>query len=403
MIEYYYEGISREGEKIKGYLEAENETDIRIQLRTKKIRPIKIKEKTSFFKNKKIKTLPKKLLEKDKNIFIQEFLVMLKSDLSIIQALEILSSEGPNDTLMQVASSLVNYMESGMTFSQALARFPNYFDNMFLNIIASGEIRGNLNKVIELWQKQSEVEDRFNHIVKKTVSYPLIISGIFFTSFLIVVFGITPVFEKIYRTYEVKLPAVLLTLTTVGEIVSYNLFSLFFLFLILICSAYFVISKRDKNNFFSKLLLELPFFSNFFKKVYSLKVISTIQTVLKCGISLPRALELAAEKINNYKYEIVLLKAREAAKKKEPIAQILAQSKLFRNMTSQIIAVGETMNNLEEMLDELMLFSGKELENTCNKISSIIEPMFLLSGGIIIGAILVSYFIPIISILENIK
>lgn len=403
MIEYYYEGISREGEKIKGHLEAENETDIRIQLRAKKIRPLKIKEKTSLFKNKKIKTLPKKLPEAEKNIFIQEFLVMLKSDLSIVQALEILSTEGPTETLMQVASSVINYMESGMTFSQALSRFPNYFDNMFLNIVASGEIRGNLNKVIELSIEHNELEQNFDNIVKRTITYPLIISSIFFTSFLIIIFGITPVFEKIYRTYEVKLPAVLLTLTTIGEIISYNLFLIFFIFLIAVSSIYFLISKRDKNNIFSKLLLELPILSSFFKKIYSLKAISIIQTILKCGISLPRALELTAEKINNYKYELVLLKAHEASKKREPIAQILAQSKLFRNMTAQIIAVGESMNNLDEMLDDLILFSKKELEKNCNKISSIIEPLFLITGGIIVGAILMSYFVPIISILENIK
>ena len=401
MLEFYYEGITREGEKIKGYIEAENETDLRIKLRSKKIRPLKINEKTKLLKNKKIKSLPKKLKNNEKTIFIKEFLLMIKSDLTIVQALEVLSSDGPTIAVMEISASIINYMESGMTFSQAISRFPNYFDNMFLNIIASGEIRGNLSEVIEHWLNYSEEESKLNKIINKTISYPLIISGIFFLSFLIITIGITPVFEKIYRAYNLKLPTVLLTLSTIGDILTYNLNFIILATLVALTALYYLLNKQSRVV--SSFLLETPIISGFYKKVYSLKSIYMLQTILKCNITLSRALELASERISNYKYELVLLKASEASRKKENIASIFEQSKLFRTMSSQIISIGETMNKLPEMLEELKTFSFNELNNICNKISSIIEPLFLLSGGIIIGSILMSYFIPIIKIIESIK
>jgi len=403
MIEYFYEGITREGEKIKGYYEAQDETDLRIYLRSKKIRPIKIKEKNLINKNKKTNKNFKKITEEEKYIFIQEFLVMLKSDLTIIQALEVLAKDGPSSNLMQLSSSIINYMQNGSTFSQAISRFSNYFDNMFLNIVASGELRGNLAELLQNWQNFKLEEDKINKIVNKTISYPFIISSIFMLSFLIISFGITPIFEKIYRAYNVKLPTVLLTLSTINDIISYNVSVILFIILLVVFLFTYFFFKSNKKNIFFNLLLSVPIFSGFFKKIYSLKTITTIHAVLKCNISLKRALELSAERINNYRYELVLLKAAEASKKKEPIASFLEESKLFRTMTAQIISVGENMNKLGEMLEELKTFYFKELENICNKISSLIEPLLLIVGGIIIGAILMSYFIPIISILEKIK
>lgn len=405
MPDFYYEGISREGEKIKGQIFANNEVDLRIKLRSQKIRPVKIKEQ--LYAKNKATPLPVKnnqsFSDEEQLFFVKELLVMFKAGLTITQALDVLTSEGSTQTMRDLSSTLKNYMESGMTFSQALSRFPKYFDNLFLNLTASGELRGNLEYILGEWLEYFKKEQEIKRVVKKTVLYPIAIASIIIAALAIIVIGIAPVFVHIYRTYNQQMPLTLLTIATIGGIIKENII---FLALLLASSAtgiFFLLKNKLTKLSIDSLLLRTPWLSYFFKEVYTLRTILTLNISLKSGLSLSRSLELAAEKIDNHIFEECLLRAREAADKHEPITPFLIRSGLFRPMIIQVINIGEIMGSLPDMLEEMVAYLNEEIKKLSTIFASIIEPVILILGGILIGSLLTSFFVPMFSILSKMK
>jgi len=406
MPDFYYEGVSREGEKIKGEIFADTETDLRVKLRTQKIRPLKIKEMAArrravqYIKEGKING---KFSDDDKMFFVKELLVMFKTGLTIAQALEVLKAEGTTDVMRDFASSVRNYMESGMTFSQALTRFPKYFDNLFLNLVASGELRGTLEQSLSEWLEYFKKEQEINKTINKTVAYPIAIATIILAALAVIVIGIAPVFVHIYRTYNQPLPISLVTISSLGLLIKSNLI------IIGLAMAFFVIffmllAKTGLINLrLDSIILKTPGLSSFFKEIYTLKTVTAMNTALKSGLSLSRSLELASEKIGNHVFEECLLRAKEAADKKELVAPFLAKSGLFRPMIIQVFSVGEIMGALPDMLTELSAHLNEETKRLSSIFSSIIEPLVLTVGGLLIGALLTSFFIPVFTLLTKIK
>jgi type IV pilus assembly protein PilC len=405
MPDFYYEGISREGEKIKGQIFADNEVDLRIKLRTQRIRPVKIKEQL-YSKKKAVQVtanVGSSFSDEEKMFFVKEMLVMFKAGLTITQALDVLTSEGSTQTMRDLSSTLKNYMESGMTFSQALARFPKYFDNLFLNLAASGELRGNLEYVLAEWLEYFKKEQEVRRTVKKTVLYPLAIISIVVAAFLIIVIGIAPVFVHMYRTYNQPLPITLLTITTIGDIIRENMIFLTFLLISAAAGIYLLLKSKIIRLSLDGFLLRAPWLSYFFKEVYTLRTVLTMNIALKSGLSVSRSLELASEKIDNHIFEETLLKAKEAADKHEPMTPFLIRSGLFRPMIIQVFSIGEIMGSLPDMLDEMTGHLSEEIKKLSGTFASVIEPVILILGGILIGALLTSFFVPVFTILSKIK
>ncbi|MBN1115039.1 MAG: type II secretion system F family protein [Oligoflexia bacterium] len=405
MPDYSYEGISREGEKIKGILFAENETELRIKLRSQKIRPTRITEKSAPARKgvKKITQPSGTFSIAEKTFFAKQLLVMFRSGLSITQALEVMVAEGGTALVRDVARTTLANMEKGMTFSQALAKFPNHFDTLFLNLTASGELRGNLEEALEKWLTFFKLENEINKSTTRTILYPLAVISIILIALFIVVLGIAPVFELIYRTYNQPIPLSLLTMSTIGSILKENLAILSLLFFIFAIASYLLFRSRLLKLWVDGTVVKLPLMSELFNLAYTLKTILTVSLALRLNLSLQRALELATEKIGNHIYEEWLLKAREAASKNEYIAPFLARSKLFKPMVVQVFSVGEITGALPDMLDELAPFLMDELKRIGKFFSSVIEPMILLLGGILIGAILTSFFMPVFTILSQMR
>jgi len=405
MPDFYYEGISREGENIKGQIFADNEVDLRIKLRSQKIRPVKIKEQ--LYAKKKVTAVTADtnsyFSDEERLFFVKELLVMFKAGLTITQALDVLRSEGSTHTMRNMSSTLKNYMESGMTFSQALSRFPKYFDNLFLNLTASGELRGNLEYILGEWLEYFRKEQEVKRTVRKTVLYPLAIISIIIAACAIIVVGIAPVFVHIYRTYNQPLPMTLLTIATIGGIIKENMFFIVIFLMAAATALYMMIRSKIVRLSLDGLLLKLPWLSYFFKEVYTLRTVLTLNIALRSGLSLARSLELASEKIDNHIFEEWLLKAREAAEKREPITPFLIRSGLFRPMIIQVFSIGEIMGSLPEMLDEMVTYLSEEIKKLSSIFASVIEPIILILGGILIGALLTSFFVPVFTILSKIK
>ncbi len=406
MPDFYYEGVSREGEKLKGQVFADNETDLRVKLRTQKIRPVKIKE---LAPRRQTVTISRKGTDKsvfsneEKVFFVKELLVMFRAGLTITQALDVISAEGSTLNMKNTATALRGYMETGMTFSQALTRFPRHFDNLFLNLCAAGELRGRLEETLEQWLDYFKKEQELNSTVKKTVLYPVAVMLILLCALAIIVVGIAPVFVHIYRSYGQELPSSLLTVATLGDIIKENFILLTGLLLVFAGMIYILAKNKLIRPSIDNFLLNMPVLSPFFKDVYTLRTSMILSICLRSGVSLARAFELASQSMDNHIFEECLLRAKEAVSKGEPSAQVFAKSGLMRPMAVQIFSVGEVMGSLPEMLTELTSHLSEEVKKLSSTFSSTVEPVILTVGGLLVGSLLTSFFIPVFTLLSKIK
>ena len=195
----------------------------------------------------------------------------------------------------------------------------------------------------------------------------------------------------------------LLTIATIGGIIKENMFFIIAVLMAACVGIYIMIKSKIVRLSLDGLLLKLPWLSYFFKEVYTLRTVLTLNIALRSGLSLARSLELASEKIDNHIFEECLLKAREAAEKREPITPFLIRSGLFRPMIIQVFSIGEIMGSLPEMLDEMVTYLSEEIKKLSSIFASVLEPIILILGGILIGALLTSFFVPVFTILSKIK
>jgi type IV pilus assembly protein PilC len=210
-----------------------------------------------------------------------------------------------------------------------------------------------------------------------------------------------PVFEKIYRANNINITGIMLSLITLTTLIKANFgFFCTFILSIIIFSFAFI-----KNSFLkiqlTSTLFNIPIISVFFKQYYTLKTLIAIKLALNIGLSLTRAYQVSADTVKNHLFELTLLKAQEALSKHEQASPFLAKSKLFTPTVLQILSIAELMNSTKDVLDELIPYLKEEFESNSKVLSSFIEPMILILGGIIIGVTLSSFLMPVLHLIKK--
>lgn len=332
-----------------------------------------------------------------KIFFTENLRVMIKAGLSLTEALRTLAMQTEQKGFKAVILELNADVEKGQSLSQALAKHGNLFEPIFVNMIASGEVSGTLEKTLEQLTTQMRKDYDLISKVKGAMTYPIVIlSATTLIGILMMIFVIPQILSIFDEMGSAELP-----LPTKILIAISNFFKHDWPFAIvggggLIFGFLWFIKRPLGKRLWHGLLLKLFIIGPIIKKINLARFTRTLASLLRTDIAIVQALTITSDIVRNVYYHDACLAMAEAVKKGESISQVLERSPdLFPPLVTQMVAVGERAGTIDEMLEEIADFYEKQVDQIMNNMASIIEPLLIIFLGAAVGGIALAIITPI--------
>ena len=399
MPTYNFEGKSREGLVKKGVIAAESVAAAEAQLRAQSIMPTSVKAKPKDLAEI-LPFLAPPVVLKDIVVFTRQFATMIDAGLPLVQCLDILGSQQENPTFKKKILEIKHEVEGGSTFSDALAKHPKLFDNLYVNLVAAGEVGGILDTILNRLAKYMEKAATLKRKVKGAMVYPISVTVIASLVVVVMLVKVIPVFEKMFADFGGALPGPTAIVIKISHFMqAYYLH--FFAGLVLMFFAFkFIYSRRRGRLFFDALFLKLPIFGPLLKKVAVARFSRTLSTMLSSGVPILDALEIVARTAGNVIVENEILRTKTSISEGRTIAEPLMESKVFPGMVCQMVAVGEQTGAMDTMLAKIADFYDEEVDAAVDALTAMLEPLMMVGLGGTIGGLLIAMYLPIFKIAE---
>ncbi len=401
MATFAWEGKTRTGETKRGTIEAETEQLAFARLRAEQINVSKVAKQGAGFMSK----LPigGGVNEKEIVVFTRQFATMIDAGLPLVQCLDILASQAENKTFQKCLSDVKLHVESGATFSDALKRHPKIFDELYVNLIAAGEVGGILDTILNRLAIQLEKQEKLRKQLKGAMVYPATVCVIAIACIVLLLVKVIPVFEQMFADFGGTLPGpTQMVINLSNWLQSY----IVFLLIGIVGSATAFGRARMKSMAFrfrtDALALQLPIFGEIIKKVAVARFTRTLGTMISSGVPILDGLDIVARTAGNMVIEAELQATRKSISEGKTIAEPLQGSKIFPGMMVQMIAVGEETGSMEAMLNKIADFYDDEVDSAVSALTAMLEPLMMVFMGGSIGTILIAMYLPIFTIADTI-
>lgn len=391
---FQWEGKDRSNRPQKGEMEAANEQAVRSMLGRQQITPVKVKKKPKdLFEN--VSFLQPKVQHHDIIIFCRQFSTMIDAGLPIIQCLDILQAQQDNKTFKKMLHDIKSSVESGQTLAESLKKYPQHFDDLFVNMVAAGEAGGILDVILRRLSAYMEKAAKLKAQVKGAMTYPIITLIIAFGVVAVILVFVIPVFEEMFRDFGAALPAPTQIVINMSNFVIANILYI----IIAIVLAIYAIRRFYKTErgraFIDDKMLKLPIMGILLRKVAVARFTRTMGTMLASGVAILEALDIVAKTSGNKTVENALYSVRTSIAEGQTIADPLSRTGVFPPMVCQMIAVGESTGAVDAMMEKIADFYEEEVDQAVDNLTSMIEPIMIVFLGIIIGGLVVSMYLPI--------
>ena len=399
MALYTWEGKDRSGDVKSGTLDAPSEMDVERQLKEMGVEPTKIKKKAGggAIIIPGITTVP----VKSKVVFTRQLATMIDAGLPLVQCLEILGSQEPNPLLQKTILGVKSSVEGGSTFADALAKHPKVFDNLFVNLIAAGEVGGILDTILNRLAAYMEKAMKLKQRVKSAMKYPLTVLFVCVTISLFLLVKVIPTFSEMFTSMGKDLPALTQTVVNISDATVRN-FPAIMAGLIGFAVMMIVALKTEKGRYaFDVVMLRAPVFGPLVKKAAVAKFTRTLGTLISSGVPILDALEIVAKTAGNKVIEQGVMYTREKISEGKSIASPLMEQAVFPKMVVQMIAVGESTGAMDIMLGKIADFYDDEVDASVDAMTSLIEPLIMVVLGGMIGVVLLAMYMPIFSMADS--
>ncbi len=400
MPNFSYKAKNVQGAVVSGSLIAENEKAFMDKLKQQRLTLVSMSKEGQGFDLKSLLGFltKKRVSTKDISIFCRQFSVMINSGLPIMQGLTILSEQAENPTFGEVLRKVKDDISSGGTLADALAKHPKVFNELFVNMIRSGEAGGVLSEILERLSGYLEKAEGLKRKIKGAMAYPAVVLSVAGSVVIFIMVAVVPTFESVFHSFGAELPAPTRILIAVSNgLARYIIFGIIGGIIGFILFRMWV--KTPKGRYaFDNFLLKLPGIGMLLKKTAVANFTSTLGTLIKSGVPILEALDTVARTSGNSVIEKVILKAKESVRKGEGFTDPLRESKIFPPMVTSMISVGEETGALDQMLMRISMFYEEEVNAAVEALTSMLEPLIIVFLGGTIGSIVVALFLPMFSL-----
>ena len=388
---FVWEGTDRNGKKVKGKSLATDEAQVRNDLRRQGVVPTRIKKQSKglFSGGGKITT-------GDIAIFSRQLATMLAAGIPLVQAFEIVGNGHENAAMQKLILSIKGDVEGGSSLAEALAKHPLYFDDLFVNLVESGEQAGALETLLDKIATYKEKTEAIKKKIKKALTYPAAVLVVAFIVTTILLIFVIPSFEDLFRGFGADLPTFTRMVIDLSAFVRAQGIYLG----LLIGGAigtflYFKKRSRQFRHFLDRMMLKMPVIGPIIQKAAIARYARTLSTMFSAGVPLVEALESVAGATGNIVYEHAVMEMRDEVATGQRLQISMENTDLFPNMVIQMIAVGEESGSLDDMSAKVADFYEEDVDNAVDNLSSLLEPMIMAILGVLVGGLVVAMYLPI--------
>ena len=390
---FQWVGVNSRGKKLEGELSGQSIALIKAQLRKQGITPSKVKRKAKpLFGIKSVQ----KITPKDIALITRQIATMLMAGVPLIQTIEMIGSGTKNKSITKLMEGIGDEVKAGVPLSQALRKHPRYFDDLYCDLVASGEQSGALDKIFDRVALYKEKAEALKSKIKKAMFYPIavLVVAVIVTSILLIF--VVPQFQDIFNGFGAELPGFTLMVIGISEFMQ----EYWWIILIVIIAAGFAYKEallkskklRDAND---RAILKLPVIGMILNKAAVARYARTLSTTFAAGVPLVDALDSAAGASGNAVYRYAILEIKAEVSSGNLMNWAMRNSKIFPDMVIQMVAIGEESGSLDGMLAKVATIYEQEVDDAVDGLSSLLEPLIMAVLGVLVGGLIVAMYLPI--------
>jgi len=388
---YIWTGKDRKGNKAKGEVAGASAAIVKAQLRKQGVLPDKVKKKPKplFGGSKKISGF-------DIAMFTRQMATMMRAGVPLVQSFDIVADGLDHKGLQELVMAIRNDVASGTSFAGALRNHPKHFDDLYCNLVDSGEKAGALEQMLDRIATYLEKTETLKKKVKKAMTYPIAVLVVAFIVTGILLVKVVPQFESLFKGFGADLPVFTQFVVNLSE---WMQTWWFVVLLVIVGIGYAFKQANQKSQKFSdavdRFTLKIPVVGEILDKSAVAKFGRVLSTTFAAGVPLVDALDSVAGATGNAVYRDAITKIRDDVSSGTQLQASMRQVDVFPVMAIQLTAIGEESGNLDEMLAKVADHYESVVDDMVDNLTALMEPMIMAVLGVLIGGLIVAMYLPI--------
>ncbi len=389
---YTWQGVDKGGNKAKGEIPGTSQALVKAQLRKQGIEATKVRKKPkNLFGPRKQKITPS-----DIAVFSRQLATMMKAGIPLVQSFEIVADSLENASMAELVRAVRDDVAAGNNFADSIRKHPRYFDELFCNLVESGEQSGALETMLDRVATYKEKTEALKSKIKKAMNYPIAVVAVAIIVTGILLVKVVPQFAETFSSFGAELPAFTLFVLTLSDIAIEHWWKAVIGLVIL---GYVFKEARLRSKSFAdsvdRTILKLPVIGPIVEKSCYARFTRTLSTTFAAGVPLVEALNSVAGATGNIVYSTATRRIREDVTSGQQLNFAIRNTALFPVMITQMVAIGEESGALDAMLDKCASYFEAEVDNAVDGLTSLMEPIIMSVLGTLIGGLMIAMYLPI--------
>ncbi len=388
---YTWVGRDAKGRTVRGEQEAPNQAYVKAVLRRQGVKPQKVRKQP-----KPLFEFKTKIKAKDISIFSRQLSTMISAGIPVASAINSMSRAHSNPAMRELLTKIRQDVESGNNLSDAMAKHPDQFDELFTSLVGAGERSGTLDTLLDKIALYKEKLEAIKGKIKSAMFYPAAVIVVSFIVTAILMIFVIPAFEELFQGFGADLPALTRSVVNLSEFFQKYwaiIFGVFFGSIFILIKSY---KKSEKaRHKLDALVLKLPVLGELMKKAAIARFSRTLGTMFGAGVPIIDALEAVSGATGNSVYTAATREIQKQVTSGQQLVVAMESTKVFPSMVIQMVGTGEETGELEVMLEKIADFYEGEVDDAVAALSSLIEPFIIVFLGGLIGTMVIAMYLPI--------
>ncbi|HEY1027189.1 MAG TPA: type II secretion system F family protein [Pseudomonas sp.] len=388
---FAWEGTDRKGAKIKGELSGQSPALVKAQLRKQGINPLKVRKKaiSLFSAGKKIKPM-------DIALFTRQMATMMKAGVPLLQSFDIIAEGFDNPNMRKLIDEVKQEVAAGNSFASSLRKKPEYFDDLYCNLVDSGEQSGALETLLDRIATYKEKTEELKAKIKKAMTYPIAVIVVALIVTTILLIKVVPQFESVFEGFGAQLPAFTMMVVNMSRWLQ----EWWFLVLLVLFGSIYTFSQTYKRSekfrdSLDRALLKAPIVGDILYKAVVARFARTLATTFAAGVPLVDALDSVSGATGNVVFRHAVNRIKTDVSAGSQLNFSMRNTGIFPTMAVQMTAIGEEAGSLDEMLDKTASYYEAEVDNAVDNLTTLMEPLIMSVLGVLVGGLIIAMYLPI--------
>lgn len=397
---YTYVAIDSSGTRVKDTYNADTKQDVMKYISEQNLFAMSIVEAGAEIKAKEKKGYGAltKVTAEDLYLACRQFYTMLHAGISLLDCLETVSQQAPNKKLQDILSDVKNHVSTGTSFSEALSLHKSAFPSIFISMIETGEVTGNLEEVMRRLSDYFENEYKTGSTVKSAMIYPAVLLILTVCMVIAMLIFVLPTFAQIFEESGAELPLPTQIMMNASDFLIHKWYVCLLVVAAIGVGIWWITKQVAFIKWLDKIKLKLPIVKNFELTSITFKTARSLAIMLGSGVNLVDALDIAARVANNSVGVAALMKVKDEISQGSPFGRSLTRTNLFPTMLTSMVAIGEASGSLDGILEDVADYYQEELNTAVKNLVAVLEPLMIIVMAIGIGMVAMAILLPMFNL-----